>query len=66
VTKTNITLKPAAGLTPKQAHDARARAWAFVFQCWQERQKAAPASRPNDAEGGLNDIRANAILPKES
>jgi hypothetical protein len=25
-------------LTPEQARDVRARAWAFVFQCWQEKQ----------------------------
>jgi hypothetical protein len=32
--------------------DARARAWAFVFQCWQEKQNAAGVSSTNgdDAE----------------
>jgi hypothetical protein len=35
----------APGTTPEQARDARARAWSFVFQCWQEKQKAAFGSR---------------------
>ena len=43
------------GVTPEQTRDARARAWAFVFQCWQEKQKAAPASRPDARKEDLND-----------
>jgi hypothetical protein len=31
------------GISPKQARDARARAWAFAFRCWQEKTaKQAP------------------------
>jgi hypothetical protein len=39
-TKTEIVLKPAAGITLEQARNACARAWTFVFQCWQGKQKA--------------------------
>ena len=28
-----------SGITPEQACDARARAWAYVFSCWQAKQK---------------------------
>jgi hypothetical protein len=30
----DIVVKPLSGISPEQARDARARAWAFVFQCW--------------------------------
>jgi hypothetical protein len=44
---TRISYTPCGDISPEQARDARARAWAFVFQCWQKKQKAAPASRPD-------------------
>ncbi len=34
-----ITAKPAPGITPDQARNIRARAWAFVFECY-ARKKA--------------------------
>jgi len=50
----HLTIKPTSGITPEQARDARARAWAYVFRCWQEKQKAAePAPEPD----GRNDVR---------
>jgi hypothetical protein len=40
--KADITPKPSAGMTPEQARDTRARAWAFVFEC-HAKKKAEPA-----------------------
>jgi hypothetical protein len=45
--RADTTLKPDAGLTSEQARDARARAWAYVFQCWQEKQDAAGMTSTN-------------------
>jgi transposase-like protein len=59
-----IAYRPPSELPSEQIRAARARAWIFVFDCY-ARKKAAPASRPDDAEGGSSDTRANAILPKE-
>jgi hypothetical protein len=44
-------LKPDAGLTSEQARDVRARAWSYVFECFNRhtKKKAAPASGPDDA-----------------
>jgi len=43
-----ITYRASLSSTPDRACDARARAWAFVFQCWQEKKMAAePASEPD-------------------
>ena len=47
---------PFSGISPEQARDTRARAWAFVFECYRKKAAAtSPVSRPNDAERGLND-----------
>jgi hypothetical protein len=35
----HIGVKPPYDFTPKQAHDARARAWAYVFACFNRRAK---------------------------
>jgi hypothetical protein len=46
----HIAVKLLPGPMPEQARDARARAWAFVFQCWQEKQRTAKPSDPDDLE----------------
>lgn len=63
--RADITLKRATGLTPEQARDVRARAWIYVFQCWQEKQKAAEhAPEP----GGRDDVKEskNGYAAKEN
>jgi hypothetical protein len=47
---TRIVVKPNPGITPKQARDARARAWAFVFECFDHHEKEAVSGR-----GGKDD-----------
>ena len=44
---TDVIFRPAPRLTPDEARDARARAWAFIFDCY-AKKKAAPESRPDD------------------
>ena len=42
-----------SGISPEQARDARARAWAFIFRCWQEKQMMTePTAEPD----GRNDV----------
>ena len=49
-----IAVRTLRRISPEQTRDSRARAWAFVFRCWQEKQKAAePAPEP----GGQDDVR---------
>jgi hypothetical protein len=38
-----------AGVTSEQARDTRARAWGFVFECWQQKEMAAEPYSHNDA-----------------
>jgi hypothetical protein len=44
---------PLPGLTPEQARDVRAHAWAYVFSCWHTKQKVMPPQsaghQPNDS-----------------
>ncbi len=48
-----ITHHSLGSITPEQARDARARAWAFVFQCWHAKkgeQHVVTTNRPVDTE----------------
>jgi hypothetical protein len=40
-------LRPSPGTTLEEARDARACVWAFVFQCWQEKEKGGPTTAPD-------------------
>jgi hypothetical protein len=43
----HIAVKPLPGVSSDQACDARAKAWDYIFQCWQETQNAAGATNTN-------------------
>jgi hypothetical protein len=45
---------PHPSATSEHARNFRARAWAYVFDCYRKKE-AAPESRPDDAERSLND-----------
>ena len=61
----HITVKPLSGITPEQAHAARARGWLYIFECWQENQKAdKPGPEPVGHDGTkVKEDSANVILP---
>jgi len=44
----DIAVKPLPGISFEEARDARARAWSFVFRCWQAKQMAVEPAHPND------------------
>jgi hypothetical protein len=46
-----------SGALHKEARDARARAWAYAFECFNRRvsKEAAPESRPDDARKDVQD-----------
>jgi hypothetical protein len=55
-TRADIATKLADRLTLEQTCDARARAWAFVFDCYRKKEAAtSPVSRPDDAKGRIKD-----------
>jgi len=44
-----LGVKPTPGITPEQARDARARAWRFVFDRWEQKKAAGRAGGEDDA-----------------
>ena len=46
-----------SGISPEQARDARARAWAYAFQCFHRRneQEGGPYTALDDRKGLRND-----------
>ncbi len=46
---------------PEQAHEARARAWAFVFKCME--RKAAGTNGGEDGKERITNVPAKRILP---
>jgi hypothetical protein len=57
--RADTTLKPDAGQTSEQARDFRARAWSYVFECFNRRngQEGGPATAPEDARKDDRDAR---------
>ena len=56
------------GLTPDQARDTRAKAWVYVFACFERHRNEKPVWPDNDTgddpRGGFeNDSRAKSIIP---
>jgi hypothetical protein len=54
-------------LSPEQTHDPRARAWAYVFQCFHSRvgKEGGGSAALDSAKGGSNDSSAKLIIPKD-
>jgi hypothetical protein len=64
--RADITLKPVAGLTPEQAHSARARAWLYIWECFLRRngKEGGPDTAPDSAKKGSNDSSAESRIPE--
>ena len=58
----HIALRTQPGITPEQARDARARAWRFVFNCYEK--KAGVRHAGNEEKGPGHDLPASPILPQ--
>ena len=47
------------GITPEQARDVRARAWRFVFDCYEQKKAAAADGGEEHAMKGVKDASRN-------
>lgn len=68
MSNSRITHPSSSSITSEHARDARARAWAFVFACFEKHKqenKGGPATAPDDAEESKNDRTAAAIIQKD-
>lgn len=64
-----VVVRPRSGISEEEARDVRARAWTFVFQCWQEKKKAAahaPSNGPDDGTKIKEDSADASIIPGQS
>jgi hypothetical protein len=63
-TEPQTTSAQASVITPELAREARARAWAFAFERWREKQEAARTGGPDDAKKeSTKHVRARTIIP---
>ncbi len=59
--RAGIIVRPHPGTTPEQAREARAKAWAFVFDC--HHKKAAGANGGGNDPTKIEEHRADASIP---
>ncbi len=61
-----ILVKPIFDVSPEETLDARARAWAYVFACFERHQskKGGPDTAPDDAKEIKDEFRAKDIIPQ--
>jgi hypothetical protein len=61
-----VTLRPRRGFAPEEARDARARAWAYIFERAGKHRNAAESSGENGPKGNKDDRTARGIVPQRS
>jgi hypothetical protein len=59
VSEPKIDHRQLPGISPQQAHDARARMWAYVFECFNRRngKEGGPPTARDDAKE-IKNVRA--------
>ena len=60
--KPSVTYSPTSNPTSGQAHDARARAWSFVFDCHANKNAAGMTSTGDDDAKGSQHDRAKTSI----
>jgi hypothetical protein len=58
-----IIFRPNADTTHEETRETRARAWAFVFECWCAKEKGGPTTAPDNPERSSDEIRARSSIP---
>jgi hypothetical protein len=54
----HVKMTPHPCISLEESHNARAQAWAYVFDCYRKKKAAtSPVSRPDDAKGSKHDSR---------
>ena len=51
-------------ITPEQACDTRARAWRFVFDCWEQKKAAGKVGGEEHARKEFKDVSRNQTIPR--
>jgi hypothetical protein len=61
---TRIIVKSAPSISPEEASNARARAWRFVFDCWEQKKAAGEVGGEEHARKESNDVSRNRTTPQ--
>jgi hypothetical protein len=59
-----VATKTDTGITPDRALDARARAWRFVFDCWEQKKAAGEDGGEEPARKESKDVSRNQTIPR--
>jgi hypothetical protein len=52
------------GVSPQEARGARARAWRFVFDCWEQKKAAGEVGGEEHARKESKDVSRNQTIPR--
>ena len=63
-TAPRVVVKPNSDISLEEARDARARAWVFVFDCYEKKKAAVGADHTGGDGKEIKDVPANPILPE--
>ena len=63
MSKEHVVRVPHEGVTPEQARSLRARAWRFVFDCWEQKKAAGEVGGEEHARKESKDVSRNQTIP---
>ena len=64
MSKERIVRLPRQGVAPEQARSLRARAWRFVFDCWEQKKAAGEVGGEEHARKESKDVSRNQTIPR--
>ena len=63
MSKERVIRVPHEGVEPEQARSLRARAWRFVFDCWEQKKAAGEVGGEEHARKESKDVSRNQTIP---
>jgi len=64
MSKERVVRVPHEGVAPEQARSLRARAWRFVFDCWEQKKAAGEVGGEEHARKESKDVSRNQTIPR--
>jgi len=63
MSKERVVHVPHDDVAPEQARSLRARAWRFVFDCWEQKKAAGEVGGEEHARKESKDVSRNQTIP---
>jgi len=64
MSKERVVRVPHEGVAPEQARSLRARAWRFVFDCWEQKKAAGEVGGEEHARKESKDVSRYQTIPR--